>query len=377
MRLVAFVRRSLSAKVFLTYVIIIAVTAIVLLSAAEVLMPGAFERHLAAMAAEMQGSATLADDLYDSFRRALVESLFVALAISTPLAILLGLYVSRRIALPVERLSKATQRIADGHYGDRPPLNGAGTRPEALDELDLLAVNFDRMASRLQQVERMRTELMGNVAHELRTPLTSILGSMEGLIDGVLPSDLATFERVAREANRMQRLVADLQEMSRLEEGAYTLDRRPLNVEELCRAAIARLQAQYEAQGVRLALALDDGLPPMLGDEARLSQVLLNLLGNALQHTPANRQVTLSARREARMVRITVSDEGAGIAAEHLPHLFERFYRVDRSRARAGGGTGIGLTIARLLVEAHGGQISAASPGLGQGSTFSFTIPIA
>jgi histidine kinase len=214
------------------------------------------------------------------------------------------------------------------------------------------------------------------VAHELRTPLTSILGSMEGLIDGVLPSDLDTFERVAREANRMQRLVADLQEMSRLEEGAYTLDRRPLNVEELCRAAIARLQAQYEAQGVRLALALDQGLPPMLGDEARLSQVLLNLLGNALQHTPANRQVTLSARREARMVRITVSDAGAGIAAEHLPHLFERFYRVDRSRARAGGGTGIGLTIARLLVEAHGGQISATSPGLGQGSAFSFTIPI-
>lgn len=376
MRLINLVRRSLGAKVFLTYVIIIAVTAIVLLSAAEVLMPGAFERHLAAMAAEMQGSEALAADLYASFRRALIESLLVALAISTTLAILLGLYVSRRIGTAIGNLSRATQRLADGRAGGRVPLTQPDSPPDALDELDQLAVSFGRMASQLNQVERMRSELIGNVAHELRTPLTNIRGSMEGLIDGVLAGDTATYERVYHEAGRMQRLVTDLQEISRLEEGAFTLDRRPISVEALTSAAVERLQAQYDAQGVRLVLALDPSLPLILGDEARLSQVLLNLLGNALQHTPADRQVTLSARQEAQMVRITVYDEGAGIAAHHLPHLFERFYRVDRSRSRASGGSGIGLTIARLLVEAHGGRISAASLGPDQGSTFSFTIPI-
>jgi histidine kinase len=199
---------------------------------------------------------------------------------------------------------------------------------------------------------------------------------MEALIDGVMPAEAATYQRVHDETARLQRLVDDLQELSRVEAGAFELSLQATPVSRLVDTAVSRLARQYEEKGV----ALQTDVPPDLVvqvDEGRMGQVLLNLAGNALQYTPPGGKVAIRARLEDHSIHLTVEDNGIGIAAEHLPRLFERFYRVDKSRSRAGGGSGIGLTIARHLVEAHGGAIRAESPGVGRGSTFHVILPAA
>ncbi len=231
------------------------------------------------------------------------------------------------------------------------------------------------MATELEQTETMRRQLVADVSHELRTPLTTIKGTVEALIDGVLPPEAETYQRIVREADRLQRLVDDLQELSRVEAEAYELDRRPLPMETVLQATVERLEHQFEEKGVALRVTVPPDLPPVLADEARIEQVLLNLVGNALQYTPRGGWVHVSAGQANGMVVTSIEDNGIGIAVEHLSRLFTRFYRVDKSRSRIGGGSGIGLTIARSLVEAHGGTIRADSPGRGKGSTFSFTLP--
>jgi histidine kinase len=371
------IRRHLSWKLFLSYRVVILVGIVVLATAAELAVPTAFERHMAAMAEMMGGMSMMLElDLFSNFRNAVTEALLLAGSAAFVAALVLSVFVSRRVVLPVQEMQTASQRIADGHYEERVGVPGKAGR-EDLDELGRLALSFNQMASRLEKTEALRLELIGNVAHELRTPLASIQGYMEGLIDGVLPAEAATFQRVYREADRLQRLVHDLQELSRVEAGAYELNLRPTAPERLVDSVVARLGRQFEEKGVTLEFDVPPDLPLVCADEDRMSQVLLNLMGNALQYTPTGGQVFLSVRREGKGVQFSVQDTGLGIAPEHIPHVFERFYRVDRSRSRAGGGSGIGLTIARHLVEAHGGQIEAASDGPGRGSTFSFTLPTA
>jgi histidine kinase len=246
-----------------------------------------------------------------------------------------------------------------------------------MDELDQLAVSFNQMAARLERTEVMRREMIGDVAHELRTPLSAIRGWLEGLLDGVLPPDEENLMRVYQEASRLKRLVDDLQELSRVEAGAFELNVRPISPAHLVDRAVDRLARQFDEKGVTLVVGLPSDLPLVLVDEDRIGQVMLNLLGNALQYTQARRTVAVGVSRQDEQVVFDIRDEGIGIPAEHLSHLFTRFYRVDRSRARPGGGSGIGLTIAKHLVEAHGGRIWAESQGLGQGSAFHFTLPVA
>jgi histidine kinase len=223
----------------------------------------------------------------------------------------------------------------------------------------------------------MRRQLLGDVSHELRTPLTAIGGYMEGLIDGVLPATPETYEQVRHEALRLGRLVDDLQELSRVESGSFQLDLRPLALSAPLATAAKRLSRLFDEKGVGLSLNLPADLQPVLADEDRLTQVLTNLLGNALAYTPAGGEVSVSAQRVGGEVRVSVKDSGVGIPPEHLTHIFDRFYRVDKSRSRgAGGGSGIGLTIARRLVEAHGGRIWAESEGENKGSVFIFTLPV-
>jgi histidine kinase len=233
------------------------------------------------------------------------------------------------------------------------------------------------MAVKLEQVESMRRQLIGDVSHELRTPLTAIKGSMEGLMDGILPANDETYQQIHQEADRLNRLVDDLQELSRVEAGAYELDLRPTQIAPMVETLAKRFRQQFESKRVRLDLNLPADLPPVLADEHRILQVLTNLTGNALQYTSEGGVVTISAARKNGSVLITVSDTGAGITPEHLSHIFDRFYRIDKSRSRAaGGGSGIGLTIAKFLVEAHGGEIFVESKGAGKGSAFSFTLPV-
>jgi signal transduction histidine kinase len=195
-------------------------------------------------------------------------------------------------------------------------------------------------------------------------------------LDGVLPAEPGTYQQVYREADRLQRLVNDLQELSRVEAGAYELNCQPIKIADLIQHTAARLQSQFDEKGVNLNLDLPSKLPAILADEDRMSQVLLNLIGNALQYTSAGGTVTITAETHTTELRVIIRDTGLGIPIEHLPHLFTRFYRVDKSRSRAGGGSGIGLTIVKHLVEAHGGRVWAESQGACQGSTFGFILPV-
>jgi histidine kinase len=267
-------------------------------------------------------------------------------------------------------MSLATQRIADGQYDERVQVNGN-------DELAQLAVYFNQMAENLNEVETMRRRLIGDVSHELRTPLTAIKGSMEGLMDGILPPTDETFQQVHAEAERLNRLVNDLQELSRVEAHAYQLDIRPVDATTLVRTVTKRLSPHAESKRITLDFELPPDLPHVLAGEDRAVQVLTNLTGNALQYTPEGGRVTIFAKRSSNKIQFSIRDTGIGIPPEHISHIFDRFYRVDKSRSRqAGGGSGIGLTIARALIEAHGGRIWVESAGERQGSIFAFTLPI-
>lgn len=376
-------------KLMASYLIVIFVGLLTLALSAESVAPSAFNRHMMDMRGMMSGGEMrpgmgmqlLEEQLFANFRAALTEALFWASGAALVGAVAVSLFVSHRVVTPILQMMRASRHIAAGHYRQR-------VAETSDDELGQLARSFNQMAETLEQTEALRRDLIANVAHELRTPLSSIKGYMEGLIDGVLPARAETFQQVYREADRLQRLVNDLQELSRVEAGAFELDRRPLPPADLIRQTAARLRPQFEEKGVNLTLDVPADLPPVLADEDRISQVLLNLVGNALQYTPDGGTVSVSVEPGGAVlssthpvagshVVVTICDTGIGIPADHLPHLFTRFYRVDKSRSRAGGGSGIGLTIARHLVEAHGGRIWAASEGRGQGSRFSFSLPIA
>lgn len=379
MNLLSIVRSRLGWKLFLSYLVVILVGVIVLASSVELFIPSAFDRHMSSMGPMMEtmmgaSQGSVNTDLFASFRAGVNEALTLAALAAFVVAVLVSVFVSRQVVAPVREMMAASQSIAEGHYSERIRLIGNPSKGE-LDELAQLALSFNQMAARLEQTETMRRQLIGDVTHELQTPLTAIKGSMEGLIDGVLPVEDATYQQIYREADRLQKLVDDLQELSRVEAGAYELNHHQLSVSELVMATVARLGRQFEEKGVTLDTDVSTELPFITGDKDRLGQVLLNLVGNALQYTPPGGRVQISARQQGNEVHVAVSDTGMGISPEHLPHLFTRFYRVDRSRSRAGGGSGIGLTITKHLVEAHSGRIRAESPGPGKGSTFTFTLP--
>jgi histidine kinase len=368
-------RRHLGAKILLSYLAIIIVGVVVLIIASQFILPGSFNRHMAGMGTMMGGQgfgrSNAMSQVYLDFRASFNEALMYAAFAATMVAVVLSLYLSRGVIAPVRAMSLATQRMAAGRYDERVRVQGA-------DELAQLAVSFNQMAEKLNQVESMRRQLIGDVSHELRTPLTAIKGSMEGLMDGVLPATDETYQQIHAEADRLNRLVDDLQELSRVESRAYELDIRPVDVSSLVLTVTKRLAPQAESKRISFDLELAPDLARVLADEDRAVQVLTNLAGNALQYTPEDGKVTIAAKRSTHEVQISVRDTGPGIPSEHLSNIFDRFYRVDKSRSRrAGGGSGIGLTIARALVEAHGGRIWAESAGESQGSTFTFTLPIA
>ncbi|MFH1186349.1 MAG: ATP-binding protein [Chloroflexota bacterium] len=380
-------RSHLGAKLFLSYLAIIFVGLAVLTTASQFVLPSSFDRHMLRMMGPVDlapagqgwrmmgwpnpGNADFRAQLFVDYRAGFNDALMIAGAVALVAALVLSLYLSRSVTEPIQAMSTAAERIAAGKYQERVDVGGQ-------DELAQLASRFNDMARKLDEVESMRRRLIADVSHELRTPLTSIQGSMEGLIDGVLPPSAETYEQIHTEAQRLNRLVDDLQELSRVEAHAFELQRRPVDVVPLMQSVIKRLGSVAASRRIRLDADSAPELPRLLGDEDRLLQVLSNLTSNALQYTAEDGAVTLSARRVADEVHISVHDTGIGIAPEQLPHVFDRFYRIDGSRSRqAGGGSGIGLTIARALVEAHGGRIWAESGGQGQGSTFTFAVPSA
>jgi histidine kinase len=308
--------------------------------------------------------------LASAFRETLNRALLVAGLAAVAAAIGASFFVSARVLGPLRRLGQASRRLADGHYAERVSV-------ETDDELSDLAGSFNDLASVLEATEQRRLALIADVAHELRTPIATLQGYLEGLLDGVVRPSEQTWVRLHDETGRLRRLVDDLQELSRAEAGQIALDPRPVQPAEVTRAAVERLAGEFVTKGLELTVELTPDLPAVLADPDRAVQVLSNLLTNALRYTPAPGSVEIGARQVHGSVEWTVRDSGPGIAQEHLPHIFERFYRVDKSRSRALGGSGIGLTIARVLVHEMAGQIWAESAGPGQGATFRFTLPIA
>jgi len=384
--MLARIHRYLGAKLFISYLVIILVCVLVLATSAEFAIPTAYEHHMTNMMGNNSMMGMMGDmdtDLYTRFNDAVNEALTRAALAASIAAVVVSIFISRQVVAPVREMMTASRHIAEGQYDQRVQIAGD---PTDGDELAQLAISFNQMAEKLSQTEDLRRQLIGDVSHELRTPLTAIKGSMEGLLDGVLPPTPETFQTIHREADRLQRLVDDLQELSRVEVGAVPLNLEPQNIAPTIESVVQRLRPQFQEKGISLDLDILPSLPIVLFDGDRLSQVLINLLGNALQHTAAGGKVSVHCSvvrgkthqqsTTDQCILITVKDSGTGISAEHLPHLFTRFYRVDKSRSRAVGGSGIGLTIAKHLVEAQGGHIWAESEGIGKGSTFMFTLPV-
>ncbi len=382
----SYFRSHLTAKLFASYLLVVLIGMTAIWVTTRFTTPAAFQRHLQFMESQLTGSEMMMGqgqgqgqghgqqggmmaDFYKNFQASFNESLLIAFIAASLVGLVASYVLSRNIIAPVQSMKNASQRIAEGHYEERVSSHGT-------DELSQLAASFNQMAAQLEQVETMRRRLIGDVAHELRTPLTAIKGSAEGLMDGVLPANDETYQQIHNEAERLNKLVSDLQELSRVESKAISLDIHPLDVSRLMETTLKRMQFQFDEKRVTLNLSLPHAPILVLADEDRTLQILTNLLGNALQYTPQNGTVTVTIEREKLFAKFSIHDTGIGIPAEYLTHIFDRFYRVDKSRSRAHGGSGIGLTIAKHLVEAHGGKIWAESAGEDKGSVFIFTLPV-
>ncbi len=364
-----FIRQRLGWKLFFSYLAVIVVGVVSLAIAAQLRAPIALDRHMGGMMQPMNGMSGMMDDLTEQFVRAINEILLVAAAVAVAAAVVVSSFVTRRIVSPIETMRQASQRIASGQYDERVQIASD-------DELGGLGASFNQMAATLAQTEERRRLLIGDVAHELRTPLTSIRSVMEGVIDGVMPNTPETFADVQREVRRLQRLVHDLEELSKAEAGQLPLERVPTEPSVFVQSALDRLEWQFEEKQVGLQVASLDELPLVDVDAERMMQVMINLLGNALQYTEAGGNVRISAETIANTLQIQVTDTGIGLTTDQLANIFERFYRVDKSRSRSGGGSGIGLTISRHIVRAHGGNLTASSDGLDKGSTFTVLLPL-
>ena len=302
-----------------------------------------------------------------AFLRQVQRSLVWAAVLAAILSLALGVFVSRLLTAPLARLTRAAQAIAAGDLSQRVDVRSK-------DEIGDLGAAFNGMAASLAEAETLRRNLIADVSHELRTPLTIIQGNIQAILEGVYPLEMAQMAGLYDETRLLTRLVDDLHDLALADAGQLRLERTPVNVSDLARTAVGQFDPVAEAAGVKLTLETSEDVPEVLGDADRLAQALRNLLSNAIRHTPAGGQVTMRVGRSGEQVTIQVADTGSGIAPEDLPHVFDRFYRGDKSRSRRGGGAGLGLAITRQLVTAHGGQIEVASAA-GLGTTFTITLP--
>lgn len=366
---------SLYWRLLCSYLLVIGICSITLFLSGETFGPFLLDRHLASMQETMHNltpetfRAAMASDLGDAYRRALSQSMLWGLLVSAAVAGGVGLFVTSRIVSPLRSMQRASQRIASGRYQDRLDAQAPG-------EVGDLAGSFNAMAEALEQTERRRVELLANVAHEFKTPLSSLHGYLDGLEDGVFRADSETFSACQRQVLRLERLVADLSLLSRVETGQERFTLVPVRACELLGQAVATFRPQFEGRGVALTAEHVPASWRVLVDAERTGQVFSNLIDNALRHTPPGGTVQLSAREHGRAeIVFEVRDTGEGIAAEDLPHLFTRFFRGDKARQRdLGSGSGIGLTIAKHYVEAQGGQLEVVKEP-GWGGVFTFSVP--
>lgn len=336
---------------------------------ASVVGPGIFHDHL--RQANIGHTSSEAAHVEEAFGSALLIALGVALTASVLLALAVTAFFTRRVQRSTSAVAGSAARIASGRYDSRVPSPGLGA------EFDQLTTTINDLAQRLGDVESTRRRLLADLAHEMRTPLGTIEAHLEAIEDGIRTLDSDTLAVLHGSTARLHRLAEDITAVSRAEEGGLRIEPTTTGTRSLLDGAASAVEDAYAGKRVTLLVRPED-TPDVEVDPDRMGQVLTNLLDNALQHTPAGGRVTLTARMaDQHWVELVVSDTGEGIEAEHLEHIFERFYRADPARGRGHGGSGIGLTISRALVEAHGGGLSATSQGRGHGATFTVRLPTA
>lgn len=346
--------------------LLVAVAALgTVLVAVSLVGPGYFAEAMGHGAADALGERMAAVTLaafQEAVRTALIAGLLIALTATTAVAVALA----GPIAGPITRTIAAARRISAGHYSERVP-------PAGIIEVGELADTFNAMAASLEATERRRLDLVGDVAHELRTPLATLDAYLEGLEDGVVAAEPDTWTLLRLETSRLARLVDDLSELWRAEARQLTLRIEEIDVGTIADEVVERFRPSAELRRIEVR----SNVPPVLnaqGDRHRVAQVLQNYLANAIRYAPEGSSIEIVAEGTSE-VRVGVRDSGPGLTVDQRTRVFERFYRIDPSRSRALGGSGIGLPIARAIAEAMGGRAWAESDGPGTGSTFWMSLP--
>ncbi|MEH1815572.1 MAG: HAMP domain-containing sensor histidine kinase [Nostoc sp.] len=361
-------KMGLRGRLFFSHLVVMIVGVASLVSISKISSPRLFVLHLEGLENQGFDLIDVRAELVTGFELAWQRSTIWSVLVGTTAAGGLSYWVSRRIMQRLTEMEQITQKFAAGQMDARLPVSD-------IPELSGLSSSFNRMAASLEGVEARRREVIGDMTHELRTPLTVVRGYLEELADGEIEASPEIYRRLAKETRRLERLVNDLQELSKAEAGYLPINIQRVNLRPLLESLVEKFTDQLLEDGPVMLLQCPSMLPPVLADIDRTEQVLVNLLGNAVRYTNEG-SITIAVGIDASQVWIAVSDTGIGIAPENLPHVFERFWRADLSRDRHSGGTGIGLTISRRLIELQGGQIQVESE-LGVGSTFRFFLPLA
>ncbi|WP_407343558.1 sensor histidine kinase [Pengzhenrongella phosphoraccumulans] len=362
-------QRSLGARLLGAIVVVVFVGGATAWVVAAGIGPAIFHEHMARIGGNDALAVLHAER---AFRTASALSLAFALAAALLTSVVVSVFVTRRITRSLSPVTVAAGRVADGDYTARVPAVGIGT------EFDELSEAFNTMAADLGRIEVSRSQMLGDLAHEMRTPVSTLAAYLEAIAEGVEKADAPTLAMLSDQVARLARLSEDIALVTTAEEGRLTMRRTPLVVAQVVADAAAQATQRYASGGVDLEVRVSPIAATAIidADADRLAQVLTNLLDNALRHTPSGGRVALMADRAGALVRIVVADDGQGIAADHLPHIFDRFYRVDTARDRAHGGSGVGLAIAKVITEAHGGTITVHSEGPGRGAVFTIALPV-
>lgn len=304
------------------------------------------------------------------------SSLIVTGLIAAAIALIIGLVLTRQITKPIKALVNGARQIARGNLSHRVEI-------KSKDELGNLGQSFNAMATSLNEAEQERRRIIADIAHELRTPLTVIEGTVTGIEDGVFKADKEHLDTIKEQSSLLTRLTSDLRDLSLAESGQLKLTLAPTDLRELVRRKVSQFEVKAQEKGIRLKLDLQEEASKANVDPTRIEQVIGNLITNAIRHTPPEGSITVSVRAingdiahqiDSPTIILSVADTGEGIAPEHLPHIFERFYRVETSRVRSEGGAGLGLAIVKQMVQAHGGKAWVESE-LRKGSTFYVALP--
>ncbi len=360
---------NLATRLMTVQVAVIAVGSLVLALSAALVAPALFHQHLSRAGVT---DSTVRHHAEEAFTSSFELSLTAAALAALLTAGLMSFLLVRRVTKPVEQLAVAADAVAAGKFDVVVPSASYSS------ELHRLSVAFGQMAARLADTDAARTKLLSDLSHELRTPLATLSAFIDGMEDGVVPIDAASWETMRGQVSRLRRLATDVREAAAAEEAALKMSFASVDIAAVVRGVVDATQPRYAAAGVELTFTVQAAVPNVLGDPGRLAQVVANLLDNALRHTSPVGHVRVTVASPAGQLLLHVEDDGTGIPTGELEKIFERFYRGDPSRADApGSGSGLGLTIARAIVRAHGGTLTAASAGRDQGATFTMSLPTA